>query len=213
MNFDRERLLLYGVTDRGWTKNRTLPEQIEEALRGGVTMIQLREKSLSEEEFLREAVEVRELCHRYGVPLIVNDHVEVALRSGADGVHVGMEDTPVSRIREQCGRDFIIGATAKTAGQARAAFRAGADYLGVGAVFPSTTKKNAVRITVEELGKICSSVPIPAVAIGGITLKNVDRLAGGGMAGIAVVSALFGAEDIQKAAAELKKQAKMVVGL
>ena len=212
MDFNRERLLLYGVTDRRWTGDRTLMEQIEEALRGGVTMIQLREKTLSEAEFVREAVLVRELCHRYGVPLIVNDNVEAALKSGADGVHVGIEDAPVERIREQCGREFIIGATAKTVEQARAAFSAGADDLGVGAVFPSPTKQHAIRITTEELRNICTSVPIPAAAIGGISLKNMGELSGGGMDGVAVVSALFGAEDIRMAAAKLKERAREVVG-
>ncbi|MCI9487265.1 MAG: thiamine phosphate synthase [Lachnospiraceae bacterium] len=212
MGFNRERLLLYAVTDRGSRGLETFLEQIEEALRGGVTMVQLREKELSGEELVREAVLVRELCHRYGVPLIVNDDVDAALLSGADGVHLGLEDAPVSQVRRRCGADFIIGATAKTVEQARAAFVAGADYLGVGAVFPSPTKKNAVRITAEELERICRSVPVPAVAIGGISPENVGELAGGGMDGIAVVSALFGAEDVRRAAAELKERAREVVG-
>ncbi len=212
LGFNRERLLLYAVTDRGSRGLETFLEQIEEALRGGVTMVQLREKELSGEELVREAVLVRELCHRYGVPLIVNDDVDAALLSGADGVHLGLEDAPVSQVRRRCGADFIIGATAKTVEQARAAFVAGADYLGVGAVFPSPTKKNAVRITAEELERICRSVPVPAVAIGGISPENVGELAGGGMDGIAVVSALFGAEDVRRAAAELKERAREVVG-
>lgn len=212
LGFNRERLLLYAVTDRGSRGLETFLEQIEEALRGGVTMVQLREKGLSGEELVREAVLVRELCHRYGVPLIVNDDVDAALLSGADGVHLGLEDAPVSQVRRRCGADFIIGATAKTVEQARAAFVAGADYLGVGAVFPSPTKKNAVRITAEELERICRSVPVPAVAIGGISPENVGELAGGGMDGIAVVSALFGAEDVRRAAAELKERAREVVG-
>lgn len=212
LGFNRERLLLYAVTDRGSRGLETFLEQIEEALRGGVTMVQLREKELSGEELVREAVLVRELCHRSGVPLIVNDDVDAALLSGADGVHLGLEDAPVSQVRRRCGADFIIGATAKTVEQARAAFVAGADYLGVGAVFPSPTKKNAVRITAEELERICRSVPVPAVAIGGISPENVGELAGGGMDGIAVVSALFGAEDVRRAAAELKERAREVVG-
>ena len=151
------------------------------------------------------------LCHRYGVPLLIDDNVDVALKSGADGVHVGIEDTPVAEIRARAGRDFIIGATAKTVEQARAAQAAGADYLGVGAVFPSPTKKNAVRITVEQLRDICGSVTIPAVAIGGISLDNIRELRGGGMRGVAVISALFGADDIAGAARALKQEALSAV--
>ena len=133
--------------------------------------------------------------------------MDVALKSGADGVHVGIEDAPVAEIRRRTGPDFIIGATAKTVAQAQQAQSAGADYLGVGAVFPSPTKKNAVRITTEQLCEICSAVSIPAVAIGGISLSNLAQIRGGGMAGIAVVSAIFAAEDIQAAAAQLKAEA------
>ena len=213
MTFNKERLLLYAVTDRAFTGQQTLYEQIEEALKGGVTMVQLREKELLEEVFVREAKEVRELCHQYGVPLIVNDNVDVAVRSGADGVHVGIEDTPVAEIRRRCGGDFIIGATAKTIAQAQAAWAAGADYLGVGAVFPSPTKKSAVRITAEDLKQISSSVSIPVVAIGGISWENVTALSGGGMDGIAVVSAIFGAKDIRTETARLKERVKRVVGV
>jgi len=208
MKFEREQLLLYAVTDRSFTHAGTLYEQIEEALAGGVTMVQLREKHLEPKKFVDEAIEIKALCHRYNVPLIINDNIEVALKSGADGVHVGIEDTPVAEIRKITGEDFIIGATAKTVEQARAAQAAGADYLGVGAVFPSHTKKNAVRITTGLLHEICMSVSIPAVAIGGICVDNIDRLQGGGMAGVAVVSGIFGAKNIKAAAADLKKKAE-----
>ena len=211
MNFCADQLLLYAVTDRAWVGRQTLTEQIEDALRGGVTMVQLREKELPEDAFTAEAMEVKALCHRYGVPLLIDDNVDVALKSGADGVHVGIEDTPVAEIRARAGRDFIIGATAKTVAQARAAQAAGADYLGVGAVFPSPTKKNAVRITVEQLRDICGSVTIPAVAIGGISLGNIRELCGGGMRGVAVISALFGADDIAGAARTLKQEALSAV--
>ena len=211
MNFCADQLLLYAVTDRAWVGRQTLTEQIEDALRGGVTMVQLREKELPEDAFTAEAMEVKALCHRYGVPLLIDDNVDVALKSGADGVHVGIEDTPVAEIRARAGRDFIIGATAKTVEQARAAQAAGADYLGVGAVFPSPTKKNAVRITVEQLRDICGSVTIPAVAIGGISLDNIRELRGGGMRGVAVISALFGADDIAGAARALKQEALSAV--
>lgn len=207
MEFKKDSLLLYAVTDRAWEGKQTLLEQIEDALDGGVTCVQLREKHLDRDAFVREALQAKELCHRYGVPLIINDNVDVALESGADGVHVGIEDAPVADIRRRTGRDFIIGATAKTVAQARAAEAAGADYLGVGAVFPSPTKTNAIRITAEQLREICASVSIPAVAIGGITLENAPTLAGCGAAGIAVVSAIFGAADIRAAAAALRQTA------
>lgn len=208
MEFRPEQLLLYAVTDRAWTGQQTLLEQIEDALKGGVTLVQLREKDLPREDFLAESKAARDLCHRYGVPLIINDDLEVALQSGADGVHVGAEDQPVGQIRRQVGPRFIIGATAKTIEQAQAAQAAGADYLGVGAVFPSPTKENAKRITLDQLRAICSSVTIPAVAIGGISRENIGQLRGGGMAGVAVVSALFGAPDIQAAARTLKAAAQ-----
>lgn len=210
MTFQREQLLLYAVTDRAWTGRQTLFEQVEDALKGGVTLVQLREKDLPQGEFLAEAKALRDLCHRYHVPLIINDNLEVALESGADGVHVGAEDQPVDQIRRRVGPGFIIGATAKTPAQAQAAQAAGADYLGVGAVFPSPTKEQAKRITREDLRTICASVSIPAVAIGGIALENVGQLRGGGMAGIAVVSALFGAEDVQSAARALKAAAREI---
>lgn len=210
MEFHRNMLLLYAITDRSWTGRQTLYDQIQAALEGGVTMVQLREKRLSTQALVEEAVEIKELCHRYHVPLIINDNVEAAVASGADGVHVGITDTPVAEIRKRAGGSFIIGATAKTVAQAIAAEQAGADYLGVGAVFPSPTKQNAIRITLEQLKQICSAVSIPAVAIGGIGRENVAALAGGGMAGIAVVSAIFAEKNIQNAAAELKEMVRKV---
>ena len=204
MKFQKEQLLLYAVTDRAWVGRQTLYEQVEDALKGGATLVQLREKDLDHESFLQEAKQLVTLCHAYHAPLIINDNVQIALESGADGVHVGIEDAPVEQIRRQTPPDFIIGATAKTVAQAQAAERAGADYLGVGAVFPSPTKQTAIRITNNQLKEICSSVSIPAVAIGGISFENVDHLAGGGMDGVAVVSAIFAAENIQTATGELK---------
>jgi len=206
MIFHKEMLLLYAVTDQAWVGKQSLDQQIEEAIYGGVTMVQLREKNMTEESFLQEAIQIRELCHAHQIPLIINDHVDIALKSGADGVHVGIEDAPVEEIRRKVGKDFIIGATAKTVEQAIAAQKAGADYLGVGAVFPSSTKKNAVRITKEQLKEITSSISIPTVAIGGITLENMEELSGGGMDGIAVVSAIFAAEDIRNTTEKLKRK-------
>ena len=207
MRFERDMLLLYAVTDRAWTGKQSLDEQVEEALQGGVTLVQLREKRLSKEQLIEEARRITALCHRYGVPLIVNDDYEAALAAGADGVHVGIEDTPVTAIRARAGKDFIIGATAKTVEQAQRAEREGADYLGVGAVFPSPTKQSAIRITNGQLREICASVTIPAVAIGGITQKNVASLKGSDMAGIAVVSAIFGADNILAATRLLRERA------
>lgn len=207
MSFNRDSLLLYAVTDRLWAVKQTLSEQIESALEGGVTCVQLREKSLDESEFLKEAFEVKKLCRRFGVPLIINDNLEVALKCGADGVHAGIEDLPVSEIRRIAGKNFIIGATAKTVVQAKKAEADGADYLGVGAVFASATKTNAIRITQDELKTICASVSIPSVAIGGITYENMGEIQGCGIRGIAVVSALFSADDIKSEAQKLKKAA------
>lgn len=203
--FNRENLLLYAVTDRSWTENQTLYEQLEDALIGGVTCVQLREKNLSEEDFIQEAVEIRELCRKYNVPLIINDNLNVAIKSNADGIHVGQEDVSAAEIRKLVGDNFIIGVTAKTIEQAKKAENDGADYIGVGAVFPSPTKTNAIRITNEQLNEICSSVSIPAVAIGGISLDNITELSGCKMSGVAVVSAIFAADDIKTTVQELKR--------
>lgn len=211
MKLSKDDLLLYAITDRRNLDKKVFFEKIEEALQGGVTILQLREKELDEDSFTDEAIEVKAICRKYGVPLIINDNVDVALKSGADGVHVGIEDMPIDEIRRKAPDSFIIGATCKTVEQAQSAERLGADYMGVGAVFPSPTKKNAVRITREQLKEICSSVSIPAVAIGGITLENVGELQGGGMSGIAVVSAVFSADDIQKATSLLKEKAKSLI--
>ena len=211
MKFSAQNLLLYAVTDRAWVGRPTLLEQIESALKGGATLVQLREKDLPRLDYIREAAQATALCHRYGVPLIVNDSLEVALKSGADGVHVGIEDQPVAEIRRQAGKGFLIGATAKTVEQARAAQAAGADYLGVGAVFPSPTKKNAIRITTGQLREICASVSIPCVAIGGISRENLPALAGGGMDGFALVSVIFSQPDIEAACRELRALAERTV--
>ena len=211
MKFNEKMLLLYAVTDQAWVGKQTLLEQIEAALKGGATIVQLREKKMDEDSFVAEAIQVRDLCHKYNVPLIINDNVDVALKSGADGVHVGIEDAPVAEIRRRVHADFIIGATCKTVEQAMTAEAAGANYMGVGAVFPSPTKTNAVRITNEQLCEIVSSVSIPAVAIGGIGYDNVLEIKGSSVSGVAVVSAIFGAEDIEKATVLLKERVKAVV--
>lgn len=212
MKFNENMLRLYAVTDQAWVGRQTLLEQIEDALKGGATIVQLREKNMDEEAFVEEAIAVRNLCRKYNVPLIINDNVDVALKSRADGVHVGIEDTPVEEIRKRVPADFIIGATCKTIRQAKAAEAAGADYIGVGAVFPSSTKTSAVRITNEQLREIVSSVAIPAVAIGGICCENVCEMKGSSVSGVAVVSAIFAAEDIEKATALLKERVTAVIG-
>ena len=200
MKFCREHLLIYAVTDRAWTGRMTLFEQVEAALRGGATMVQLREKGLAEQDFegfLEEARRMHELTARYGVPLIIDDNVEIALKSGAEGVHVGQNDMNAGEVRRLLGPDRILGVTAKTVEQARRAQDAGADYLGSGAVFGTSTKADAIPMSMERLREICASVQIPVVAIGGICLENIGRLAGSGVAGAAIVSGIFGAEDIE----------------
>lgn len=209
MKFD---LHVYAVTDRSWTGKQTLLEQLETALQAGVTLVQLREKELDQEAFIEEAKAVKALTDRYGVPLLINDNVEVAIACGAAGVHVGQEDLEAGRVRELLGPDKIIGVTAKTVEQARRAEAAGADYLGSGAVFGSTTKKNAKPMTKELLTQITHAVSIPVVAIGGINRHNILELAGTGIAGAAVVSGIFAEEDMEAAVRELKEKVNRIVG-
>ena len=197
MKLTKDMMCLYAVTDRSWLRGQTLFEQVEQTLIGGATLVQLREKELDEETFLREAVELAKLCHRYGVPLLINDNVEIARRSGADGVHVGQDDMEAASVRSLLGSDMIVGVTAKTVEQALRAQEAGADYLGSGAVFGSATKLNAKPMTKELLGSICHAVSIPVVAIGGINRNNILDLAGTDISGVAVVSGIFAAEDIE----------------
>ncbi len=204
MSIDRGCLRLYAVTDRpAGVSEKEMLDRLQAALEGGVTMVQLREKDLDEDQYVSLAKRALKLCGRFGAPLIIDDQIEVALKSGADGVHLGAEDIPVGEARALGGDSLIIGATAKTAVQALEAQAQGADYLGVGAVFPSSTKPDAVRTPVETLTEICRSVKIPAVAIGGIDEENLCRLRGTGIAGVAVVSALFGAEDPEGSARRL----------
>ena len=208
MKLTNEMLRLYAVTDRAWLRGRTLFEQVEDALRGGATMVQLREKALDEDAFLREAIALAKLCHRYGVPLLINDNVEIARRSGADGVHVGQEDMAAEEVRGILGSDMIVGVTAKTVEQALRAQDAGADYLGSGAVFGSSTKLNAKPMTRETLSAITRAVSIPVVAIGGIHSGNILELAGTGIAGVAVVSGIFAAENIEEECRLLRRLAE-----
>ena len=210
MKLTGERMRLYAVTDRSWLRGRTLLEQVELALIGGTTMVQLREKELDEDAFLREAVEMAKLCHRYGVPLLINDNVNVARHSGADGVHVGQEDMEAGAVRSILGSEMIVGVTAKTVEQALRAQDAGADYLGSGAVFGSTTKLNARPMTKSLLSSISRAVSIPVVAIGGINRENILELAGTGVSGVAVVSGIFAAEDIKRECRCLRSAAEQI---
>ena len=211
MKFAESMLRLYAVTDRSWVGTQTLYEQVEAALRGGATCVQLREKELNDTDFLAEAKELKILCARYGVPLIINDNVELALKVDADGVHVGQEDMDARDVRNLIGADNILGVTAKTIEQAQKAQLAGADYLGSGAVFGSTTKPNARPMTKELLHSICQSVTIPVVAIGGIHRGNIASLAGTGIRGAAVVSGIFAAADIEEECFRLRAEIDRIV--
>ena len=211
MKCAKEQLLLYAVTDRHWLDVRTLKEVVLESLEGGVTMLQLREKHLDEAHFLEEAKELQTLCRSWHVPFLINDNVEIALAMEADGVHVGQSDMAAGDVRKKLGDDKIIGVSAQTVEQALLAEKAGADYLGVGAVFPTSSKDDANEVTYETLKAICSAVSIPVVAIGGITQENVHRLAGSGICGAAVISAIYAEPNIKKAAAELKKAVKETI--
>ena len=197
-------LLLYAVTDRYWLNGRTLTDVVRESLEGGVTMLQLREKTLEEPAFLQEARELQALCRAYYVPFIVNDNVDIALAMDADGVHVGQSDMEALDVRAKLGPDKIIGVSAQTVEQALLAEKHGADYLGVGAVFPTGSKADAEEVSFDTLKAICQAVSIPVVAIGGISRGNVARLAGSGICGVAVISAIYGAADIRAASQELK---------
>mgnify|MGYP000982017544 CR=1 FL=1 len=204
MKCEKETMLLYAVTDRMWTGKQTLMEQVEDALKGGATCVQLREKELDEENFLKEAIEMKALCAKYGVPFIVNDNVEIAIKCKADGIHVGQSDMEALDVRAKLGPGKIVGVSAQTVEQALLAEKHGADYLGVGAVFPTGSKDDADDVSYDTLKAICQAVSIPVVAIGGISRDNVARLADSGICGVAVISAIYGAPDIRAAAQELK---------
>ena len=206
-----EMMRLYAVTDRAWTKKKSLIEQVEEAICGGATCIQLREKNLDEEAFLREAIEMQKLCETYQVPLIINDHVEIAKHCKAAGVHLGQKDMEAGRARGILGPKMILGVSARTVEQAVQAERAGADYLGSGAVFGTSTKADAKPMELDLFQEICESVTIPVVAIGGINAYNVLRLKGRKMAGTAVVSGIFACEDIEKGTRELLEKVESII--
>jgi len=216
LNGLREALLLYAVTDRAWLSAApagcaTLERQVEEAVLGGTTMVQLREKGLDKDGFAGLARRVKRVTDAHGVPLIINDDLEVALASGAAGLHIGQDDGDVRLIRARLGTGKILGVSAQTVAQAVDAEASGADYLGVGSVFPTSTKRDAADVSLKTLSEICVAVRVPVVAIGGIHAGNARLLAGTGIAGIAVVSALFACPgDVREAAQRLKALASEV---
>ncbi len=211
MKCDKKDLILYAVTDRTWLGNMTLYEQVEKALKGGVTMLQLREKELDDGTFLKEAFDIKDLCRKYNVPFVINDNVDIAVKANADGIHIGQKDMEVGYVRSVIGEDKILGVSAQTVEQAVLAEKMGADYLGVGAVFSTGSKPDADDVSIDTLKAICEAVSIPVVAIGGIGASNILQLTGSGICGVAVISAIFAADNIGKAAAELKELTKQVI--
>lgn len=211
MKCDKKTMLLYAVTDRAWTGKQSLLKQVEAALRGGATCVQLREKTLSDEAFLAEALEVSQLCQRYGVPLFINDNVEVAIQCHADGIHVGQEDMAAAQVRRRVGDDMMIGVSVHSVAEALDAVRDGADCLGVGAMFSTSTKADADVLPPGTLRAICDAVDIPVVAIGGITKHNIAQLAGSGVDGVALVSAIFSAPDIESECRLLRRLSEEMV--
>ena len=208
MKCDKNMMLLYVVTDRGWTGKQSLYEQVESALKGGATCVQLREKVLGDEEFLEEALKISALCKQYGAPFFINDNVDIAIRCKADGIHVGQEDMSAAQVRQKVGNDMMIGVSVHSVWEALEAVKNGADYLGVGAMFSTSTKKDVDVLSMETLRDICAAVDLPVVAIGGINKTNISRLAGSGVNGVALVSAVFAAEDIESECRLLRKLSK-----
>ena len=213
MKCDKKDLLLYAVTDRHWLDGRTLYEVVKESLDGGATFVQLREKTLDEETFLEEAKELQKLCKEYSVPFVINDNVDIAIEMDADGVHVGQSDMEAGDVRAKLGPDKIVGVSAGTVEEAIRAEERGADYLGVGTVFPTGSKDDAIAVSHDTLKEICEAVSIPVIAIGGITQENVTELAGSGICGIAVISAIYAQKDIKKATENLKEVTSKMLGV
>ena len=211
MKCDKKSLLLYAVTDRTWLNGETLYKQVEKAIKGGVTFVQLREKNLDEKSFLNEALEIQILCKKYNIPFVINDNVEIARKINADGVHVGQSDMKAENVRAILGNDKILGVSAQTVEQALYAQKEGADYIGVGAVFPTGSKLDADNVSLDTLKEICRAVNIPVVAIGGIGIDNVSKLKNSGITGIAVISAIFASDDIELATKNLKEETKKVI--
>lgn len=212
MKCNSRTMRLYAITDSAFAQNATLPEIVEAALKGGVTCVQLREKNISDDEYIAKAIEMKHLCEQYGVPLIINDNPYVALKSGADGVHIGQSDMKASDVRKIIGSDRILGITAKTVEQAVIAVKNGADYLGCGAIFASPTKTNAISITKDTLKEICRAVSVPVCAIGGITETNMTMLSDSGIDGVAMVSGIFANLDIEAACKRMRAASEAMFG-
>lgn len=210
MKLCKNSLILYGVTDRRLSKGKSLEKQVEDAVLGGTSIIQLREKGEITEEIFNEAEKIQDLCKKHDVPFIVNDNVDLALKLDADGVHVGQNDMNAKNVRKMLGSEKILGVSVQTSEQALSAQRDGADYLGVGAIFATNSKADAENISLKTLKEICSAVQIPVVAIGGINENNICSLAQSGICGVAVISALFADNDVKSAAARLRKKAEVV---
>ena len=208
---NKNALSLYGITDRYWLNGRPLIHDVQLALEGGVTMIQLREKNLDEESFYREAIEIKDLCKKFHVPFIINDNVELAKKVDADGIHVGQNDMAAQDVRAIIGPDKILGVSTQTVEEALLAQKMGADYLGVGAVFPTGSKDDCWVLSHDLCREICSAVTIPVVAIGGINLGNISKLSGLGFSGISLISAIFGQNDIKSAAMKLKEEVSKII--
>ena len=211
MKVDKQSMLLYAVTDRAWLGEQSLAEQVEQTIQGGATFIQLREKNLPYEDFLKEAQQIKKITDAYNIPFVINDNVEVAIACAADGIHIGQDDMDLSTARNMIGDDKILGVSVQTVEQARLAEKGGADYVGVGAVFTTSTKLDATALPLRTLEAICKSISIPVVAIGGINEKNILQLSGSGIDGVAVVSAIFAKQDIKKASQELLALSKQIV--
>ena len=213
MKCDKKAMLLYAVTDRAWVGKQSLYEQVESALKGGATCVQLREKELDDTAFLNEAIEISALCKQYGVPFFINDNVEIAIKCHADGIHVGQEDMEVAQVCQRVGNDMIIGVSVHSVEEALEAVKNGADCLGVGAMFATSTKTDADVLSKEILRDICAAVDIPVVAIGGISKSNIHQLAGSGVDGVALVSAIFAADDIENECRLLRRLSEKMVNL
>lgn len=214
MNGVKEALMLYGVTDRHWLKDKSLHDAVEEAIQGGTSFIQLREKddmALSHDAFLQEAIDIQALCKAYHVPFVIDDDVALAKEIDADGVHVGQSDMEAGNVRALLGPNKIIGVSAETVEEAIAAEKCGASYLGVGAIFPTGSKADAKNVSMDTLRAICEAVHIPVIAIGGISKSNIHQLKHSGIVGIAVISAIFAQNDIKQACIELKEETRKML--
>ena len=209
----KENLCLYAITDRSWLNGMKLTTAVEAALKGGATFVQLREKKLDSTSLLAEALAIKALCEAYHVPFIINDHVMLAQNINADGVHIGQNDMPLKEVRTKLGKDKIIGVSVHNVEEALRAESQGATYLGVGAVFPTSSKSDTSHVSYDMLKAICNAVTIPVIAIGGITSCNIMALKQSGICGVAVISAIFAQNNIYEATAKLKTLAQKMVSL